>query len=92
MTALLLSNLYAFYSLFSPSCSELDVWGLISLVGLQVGVPDVAFKPFTPQGEGWVASSLSIVSHQTEDGVYRECVSLPFRPGLMWVFSCSPDW
>lgn len=48
--------------------------GLISLVGLQLGVPDVAFKPFIPQGEGGL-SSLSIVSHQTEDGVYSECVS-----------------
>lgn len=25
--------------------------GLISLLGLKVGVPDVGFKPFTPQGE-----------------------------------------
>lgn len=56
--------------------------GLISLVGLQLGVPDVAFKPFTPQGEGGL-SSLSIVSHQTEDGVYSECVSQPVLPGLM---------
>lgn len=60
-----------------------------SLVGLQVVVPDVAFKPFTPQGQGGLGS-LSIVSHQTEDGVYGECVSQPFLPGLMWGFSCSP--
>lgn len=79
-----------FISFSCPIAQSYTFGGLICLVGLQIVVSDIVFKPFTPQGEGGL-SSLSIVSHQTEDGVYGECVSQPFLPGLMWVFSCSPD-
>ena len=44
---------------------------------LEVGMQDVEFKLFTPQGERRVATSLLIVGLHTESGVDGEILSQP---------------
>ena len=65
--------------------------GLVSQVQvLKVGVPDVRFKPFSPQGEAQVCKfPLSCWSwHQV--GVYGKIVPQLLLPTSMWDFSHLP--
>ena len=58
---------------------------------LKVGVLDVGFKPFAPQGKAGSGSSLLIIWHLAWVVVYRESVSQSFLPISMWVFSHLPN-
>ena len=55
---------------------------------LKVGVPDVGFKPFTPQGEALGFDFPLMMGHCAGDGVYGESVTQPplatlMRPSLV---------
>lgn len=50
----------------------------------------MGFKPFTPQGEALVLSSLPTVVRSARDEVYGEIVTQPLLPASMWDFSRSP--
>lgn len=61
--------------------SKTDVLGLTAQVQvLKVGVPEVEFRPFTPQGEAWSLSSLLIVGHHTKGGLHGYMLSQSLLP------------
>lgn len=68
-------------------------WGVMSTVKvLIVGVPDVGYEPFAPQGEGSGVCFLLTVGRCDWGGVYGEIVSqLLILPASVWAFSHLPD-
>lgn len=57
--------------------------GLSQIQVLKVGAPNVKFKPFAPQGETWVLSSLLLLGHSAEGWVYGKIVPQPLLLALI---------
>ena len=67
-------------------------WGLIfQLPVLKIGLPNVGYEPFAPQGEALGFEFPPDCGSLHQDGVYGEIVSQPFPPASMWFLSGLGD-